>query len=715
VNDSRVCCLKASIVAMGFNLRLVSMRMRKLSTDKLQYRGLSSSKTDKYYIFRTLGLETFSDSEMRKSYREIFLSPNKGDLETPIKEIIRRKESNFRTEDELTEKARHIATYLLQKKAPQKSFNYSPMSWFTSSKREEKEEETTIALSPNLTLSYDDFKARLRTSAEKLDLKIPEVAASAVLTGTSIGIIIPCMPILVQTIGIAPSEFGIVVAAFGVSKIFGNLPAATFTDTYGRKPAMVAGLALCGIGIGGIGLTLVDGFGTPWLIGCRLVSGLGVSLFVGGTMALLGDLSTPLNRTRTTASVMAGFQGGTALGPALGGVMISNVGVGATYFAVGGCFAVMASLHHMFLNETMPEKILPRKNDKKNADDKAVEKGLLSAGLLQSNSSASAASASAASASAAAAGSSVLIAKPRGGAMDSIKDRLLIWKELAEKPAVRKMMMLYSAYWMALSGSQMTLLPLMMVGPVLHLSGSDIGLTFTFMAITSVVFSQPVAYLADKHGKINCMIGGCALAATSMIMMPHADSLYYLLAATVPLALGSTAMSTAPAALITDMVSGKEMANAQALLRTSGDVGLLLGALAAGQVASQFSIETTISGCGVLLAGTSLWYAAKSVNLQELQQYFSKDPTITSTSDAEGNVVNTADREKSVVVAAAATAAAVDDLRVRPKQPAAVTVTLPNELHLSSSNTSSNSMQLKGSSQMIDPACGSEKVSLHNK
>ena len=690
---------------MGFNLRVVAMRMRKLSTDKLQYRGLSSSKTDKYYIFRTLGLETFSDSEMRKSYREIFLSPNKGDLETPIKEIIRRKENNFRTEDELTEKARHIATYLLQKKAPQKSFNYSPMSWFTSSKKDEKEEETTISSSPNLTLSYDDFKARLRTSAEKLDLKIPEVAASAVLTGTSIGIIIPCMPILVQTIGIAPSEFGIVVAAFGVSKIFGNLPAATFTDTYGRKPAMVAGLALCGIGIGGIGLTLVDGFGTPWLIGCRLVSGLGVSLFVGGTMALLGDLSTPLNRTRTTASVMAGFQGGTALGPALGGVMISNVGVGATYFAVGGCFAVMASLHHMFLNETMPEKILPRKNDKKNADDKAVEKGLLSAGLLQSNSSAS-------TSASASAGSSVLVAKPREGAMDSIKQRLLIWKELAEKPAVRKMMMLYSAYWMALSGSQMTLLPLMMVGPVLHLSGSDIGLTFTFMAITSVVFSQPVAYLADKHGKINCMIGGCALAATSMIMMPHADSLYYLLAATVPLALGSTAMSTAPAALITDMVSGKEMANAQALLRTSGDVGLLLGALAAGQVASQFSIETTISGCGVLLAGTSLWYAAKSVNLQELQQYFSKDPTITSTSDAEGNVANTTDREKSVVVAAAA---AVDDLRVRTKQPAAVTVTLPNELHLSSSNTSSNSMQLKGSSQMVDPACLSEKVSLHNK
>lgn len=673
---------------MGFNFRLVAMKMRRLSPELQQYRRLSAYKTDKYYIFRTLGLETFSDIEMRKSYREIFLADDKRDIETGIKDVIRRKENDFNTEDELTEKARRIAAYLLQKKDPQKHFNYNPISWFTSTKREEKEVDEPLAPSQNLTLSFDDFKARLRGSAEKLDLKIPEVAASAVLTGTSIGIIIPCMPILVQTIEIAPNEFGVVVAAFGISKLIGNLPAATFTDTYGRKPAMVAGLALCGIGIGGIGLTLVDGFGIPWLIGCRLVSGLGVSLFVGGTMALLGDLSTPLNRTRTTASVMAGFQGGTALGPALGGVMISNAGVGMTYFAVGGCFAMMASLHHMFLNETMPEKILPRKN----ADKNAVEKGLLSAGLLSS-------------------ASTALIAIPREGAFNSIKDRLLIWKMLAEKPAVRKMMMLYSAYWVALAGSQMTLLPLMMVGPTLHLDGSDIGLTFTFMAITSVVFSQPVAYLADKHGKINCMIGGCALAATSMLLMPHADSLYYLLAATVPLALGSTAMSTAPAALITDMVSGKEMANAQALLRTSGDVGLLVGALAAGQIASQCSIETTISGCGILLAGTSLWYAAKSVNLKELQQMFSRYPSSSKTGDKETTVESASDRVNSVVVA-------VEELRVRPVDPVAA-ATLQNDLHSSSSAKVLNSMQVYSSSsnQMIDPAFGSDKerASLQNK
>lgn len=36
--------------------------------------------------------------------------------------------------------------------------------------------------------------------------------------------------------------------------------------------------------------------------------------------------STPLNRTRTIAPVMAGFSGGAALGPAAGGVLIDSIG-----------------------------------------------------------------------------------------------------------------------------------------------------------------------------------------------------------------------------------------------------------------------------------------------------------------------------------------------------------------------------------------------------
>lgn len=107
------------------------------------------------------------------------------------------------------------------------------------------------------------------------------------------------------------------VSAFGLSKLIGNIPSGYFVEKYGRKPSMMVGLGMCGVGLGSIGkhssceiivygcvlersfnvmsdircfcflslfsflnghlvfviimvgLALLPGFGTPWLIACR--------------------------------------------------------------------------------------------------------------------------------------------------------------------------------------------------------------------------------------------------------------------------------------------------------------------------------------------------------------------------------------------------------------------------------------------------------------
>ena len=71
--------------------------------------------------------------------------------------------------------------------------------------------------------------------------------------GTSVGILIPCMPLLVSQLNIPPSEFGLVVSAFGLSKLIGNIPSGYFVEKYGRKPSMMVGLGMCGVGLGSIG------------------------------------------------------------------------------------------------------------------------------------------------------------------------------------------------------------------------------------------------------------------------------------------------------------------------------------------------------------------------------------------------------------------------------------------------------------------------------
>jgi len=122
-------------------------------------------------------------------------------------------------------------------------------------------------------LSYEDYESTIRKIAGKLDQRLVPIACSFLFSGSSIGVILPCMPLLIQALEISTSQFGLVISAFGLSKLLGNIPSGYLVDKYGRKPVILAGLGLCTVGIGGISLALLPGFGITHLILCRLCTG----------------------------------------------------------------------------------------------------------------------------------------------------------------------------------------------------------------------------------------------------------------------------------------------------------------------------------------------------------------------------------------------------------------------------------------------------------
>jgi predicted MFS family arabinose efflux permease len=242
------------------------------------------------------------------------------------------------------------------------------------------------------------------------------------------------------------------------------------------------------------------------------------------------------------APVLAAFQGGTAVGPALGGALIEKIGLSSTYASVGGLFAMITAANHLFLKETLL-------SSKPTLD--VVVSTKRSEGLLS-------------------------------GVIVSFKTAYLKWKDLITTPALRNATILNAAYWTAFAGTQMTLLPLYMVGPHLNFGATEIGMTFAYMSVVSVMASQPVAYFADRQGKIRTIIGGCGLMSASMALVPQAAGFEDLLIVLLPFALGSTALSSAPTALVTNLTSQCDRSQALAMLRTSGDVGHLIGAFSAG-------------------------------------------------------------------------------------------------------------------------------------
>lgn len=91
-------------------------------------------------------------------------------------------------------------------------------------------------------------------------------------------------------------------------------------DRLGRRPAVIAGLAL----YGGSSLLFALGHSFAFFVGLLALSGLGISLFKTGALALIGDLSaSPAAHTRLMNAAEGFFGIGSIVGPAVVALLLA--------------------------------------------------------------------------------------------------------------------------------------------------------------------------------------------------------------------------------------------------------------------------------------------------------------------------------------------------------------------------------------------------------
>jgi MFS family permease len=387
------------------------------------------------------------------------------------------------------------------------------------------------------------------------------IGVSMLLVGASVGVVIPAMPFVVESLGLSTGQYGIVVSAFGLAKMFGNVPAAVGVERHGRKPYMTYSLALLAAGVGGIGFA--SSFEELYF--CRLLTGLGVAALSTGGIMILADISTPLNRASTMAPVMSAFSAGAALGPALGGFLVDNVGLQSTFLFVGLSYLGVAAVNRALLVET---RIPP-----------------LNAEAIQKT--------------------------PLGVSARQALGQLV---PLLHDPTVRSIVFMNCMYWVALAGAQMTLLPLLLtdVNRPFAMSATHLGSVYMGMSLVQIVGTPLFAHAIDRIGKAPAIVTGCTLISASMATLPHCTDLSSLACTLGVWSVGSSMLSTAPVSLISDRVSDEKRAQAIALLRTGGDLGLLVGAASIGAI-SDFtgSLDVAFHSSASVLAAATSWFAIR--------------------------------------------------------------------------------------------------------
>jgi hypothetical protein len=203
-------------------------------------RHFAVARPDKKTILEFLDIKTFDDSEIEKSFKKYALNVS-------------------RESDPLVDNSQTVTSQKFKE-------NIETHLSKSTEKISASDIMETLSISQNnpstatKLIDLTSYRTKIRNIGERLDDRLWAIGGSFLLTGVSIGVIIPCLPLLVQQLEISPSLFGLVAGAFGLAKLIGNIPAGYYVDLYGRKPTMIAGLGMCAIGLGGLGLSLL-----PWI------------------------------------------------------------------------------------------------------------------------------------------------------------------------------------------------------------------------------------------------------------------------------------------------------------------------------------------------------------------------------------------------------------------------------------------------------------------
>ena len=376
------------------------------------------------------------------------------------------------------------------------------------------------------------------------------ICVTTVISMLGQGIMSPVIPLLAREFGVSVAAIGFVVSAFGVSRLFLNVPSGIIGERFGRRLLMTTGLML-----NALGLVLTGTANSVFVMATwRFVSGAGSAMYMTGAMSYVADISTHRNRGQLMSFQQGSLLLGTSLGPAVGGFIADALGLRWPFF-VAGILSVMAAL---WIVTRLPE---PRKEPR----ETFPEKGPAEKAVHQ-----------------------------------SFWDFRIMGKLLANPTFVLVSLFTMMVFFTR-SGSRQTILPLLAVERA-GMSATQLGFLFTFMTIINLCLVLPAGALTDRFGRKAVIMPGalCSVAGLSIFAWAGNSALFF--AGGALLGLGTGLIGPAPAAYAGDLAPPGKTGVTMGLYRTFGDVGLIVGPILLGFVADSFADRlASISGKGIAM------------------------------------------------------------------------------------------------------------------
>jgi len=162
-----------------------------------------------------------------------------------------------------------------------------------------------------------------------------------------LAMIVPLLPFYATEFGASATVVGLLISTFSLAQLVVAPVWGRFSDRYGRRPAILAGLLVTAVAYVVFGLAQ----SVTVLLLSRLVQGLGGGT-IGVVQAYVADASEPDQRTKSLGWLSAVTSLGAVAGPAFGSIMVSLGGRSAPGFAAAALSLLVAAFAWRFLRES---------------------------------------------------------------------------------------------------------------------------------------------------------------------------------------------------------------------------------------------------------------------------------------------------------------------------------------------------------------------------
>lgn len=360
------------------------------------------------------------------------------------------------------------------------------------------------------------------------------------------GVVIPVLPVYVRSFNVGNLEVGAVVSAFALMRLVASPFCGRLIDWMGERLVLATGIGIVAVSSGLVGIAA----NYPQLLLLRGVGGIGSAMFTVSAMTLLLGSTSPALRARAIGFYQGGFLLGGMAGPAIGG-LLAAISLTAPFFFYAATLAIAGVVGLILLR--------PR------------------------------------------------TAKDAAGAAAEAAAAIPFRTVLTDKRYRAACLANFAQGWTSF-GVRGALIPVLIV-EVLNGPSTWTGIAFAVAAVAQTIALAPAARFIDTVGRKPAIIGSFAAAAVIIFAVPFAPNIWVLTVLLCLYGVASAFMGTAPAAAVGD-AAGSRGGRPVAVFSMFGDVGAIIGPLAAGLLADTLSYPAAF-GVGAVLFVVASVYAVR--------------------------------------------------------------------------------------------------------